>query len=58
MNLKDGYILIPSSDHSYSVVRMVKKKAVYNYKSRSYAEFVGDDYLEDGDIVVDALVAE
>ena len=58
MNLKDGSILIPSSDHSYSVVRMVKKKAVYSHKSRSYAEFVSDDYLEDGDIVVDALVAE
>lgn len=51
-------VLIPSDDHSYRVGSVKKMKVVYNNRYLSYSEYAGDEYLEDGDVVVEMDVAE
>lgn len=52
----DGlYILVPSSDHSYDLMRLTKTKVVENYGY--YSEYYDDDMLEDGDVVKEMWVA-
>jgi hypothetical protein len=51
-------VLVPSSDHGYVEVVVRKMKVVFNKKYRSYSEYMGDEYLEDGDEVVEREVAE
>ena len=58
MELKDGHILVSWPDHSYYVALIVTSKAVYNVKTREYSEYVGDDWLGDGEMVIDAKVAK
>ena len=43
---------------SYRIATVRKIKVVYNKKYRSYSEYAGDDYLEEGDEVVEMDVAE
>ena len=53
----DGlYILVPSSDHSYVLMRLAKTKVVKNYGY--YREYYDGDMLEDGDVVKEMWVAE
>ena len=51
-------VLVPDSDHEYREARVRKTKVVYNAKYRTYSEYAGDDYLEDGDEVVEMDVVE
>lgn len=51
-------VLVPDADHSYREATVRKTKVVYNKKYRVYSEYAGDDYLEDGDEVVEMDVAE
>lgn len=51
-------VLIPSDDHFYQEGRLCEKKVVYNKKYRSYTEYAGDEYLEEGDEVVTRWVVE
>lgn len=56
--LKDGEILVPAHDHSYRVARIRCVKAVYNAMYKTYSEYFGDDYLIEGNTVIDAKVTE
>lgn len=51
-------VLVPDSDHSYQKAVVRKMKVVYNKKYHEYSEYYGDDYLDDGDEVVEMDVAE
>lgn len=51
-------VLVPDSDHGYREATVRKTKVVYNKKYRAYSEYVGDEYLEDGDEVVEREVVE
>jgi hypothetical protein len=51
-------VLIPGIDHSYREAVIRRVKVVYNKKYRAYSEYAGDEYLEDGDEVVEMDVAE
>ncbi len=43
-------VLVPDDDHSFSKAPVNSETVTYNKKTRSYYEYAGDDYLEDGDI--------
>jgi hypothetical protein len=51
-------VLIPSDDHSYREATVRKVKVVYNKQHKEYSEYHGDEYLEEGDAVVEMEVAE
>lgn len=51
-------VLVPDSDHSYREATIRKMKVVYNKKYRAYSEYVGDEYLEDGDTVIEMEVVD
>jgi hypothetical protein len=51
-------VLIPGTDHSYREAVVKRINVVYNKKYREYSEYHGDDYLGDGDEVVEMDVAE
>lgn len=51
-------ILVPGSDHDYNVMIVQEDvDVVYNPTYNTYKEFVGEDYLEEGDTVIKASVA-
>jgi hypothetical protein len=58
MKLRDGQVLVPSHDHKYAIAWTSHKQVVWNRHSRSYSEYAGDDFLEDGDEVVTLPVVE
>lgn len=51
-------VLIPNGDHGYYVARIRKQKVVYNKKYEVYTEYMGDEYLDEGDEVIELDVAE
>ena len=51
-------VLIPSFDHSYREATIRRIKVVYNKKYREYSEYHGEEYLDEGDEVVEMDVAE
>lgn len=51
-------VLIPTTDHSYREAVVIKTKVVYNKKYREYYEYHGDEYLGEGDEVVEMDVAD
>jgi hypothetical protein len=51
-------ILVPSRDHSYREASIRLTKVVYNLKRKEYFEYHGEEFLEDGDIVKEVLVAD
>lgn len=51
-------VLIPDGDHGYNVARIRKQKVVWNEKYKVYTEYVGDEYLDEGDEVIELEVAE
>ncbi len=66
MELKNNQYLVPGFDHSYeireadeSVVNEMECiTVVYNIKVNMFFEYLGDEYLEDGDIYVDAPILD
>lgn len=58
MKLKDGEVLIPCGDHGYRIGDIVNAKAVWSEKHYEWKEYVGDSYLEEGDVVLDVMVAQ
>lgn len=51
-------VLVPSADHGYRVVAIQRMEVVYNKISKAYSEYAGDEYLEEGDEVVEMDVVE
>lgn len=51
-------VLIPDHDDGYYVAIVRKQKVVYNKKYEVYTEYVGDEYLDEGDEVIEMEVAE
>jgi hypothetical protein len=51
-------VLVPSGDHGYREVTVSEQKVVWNRYTRSYSEYAGEDYLEEGDTVVSRPVAD
>ena len=51
-------VLIPSSDHGYLEATIRRRKVVYNKKYKQYSEYYDDEYLNEGDEVVEMDVAE
>lgn len=58
MNHEDFPILVSSSDHGYEKAYIRTTNVVYNTKTRRYSEYVGDEYLEENEIVIKARVVE
>lgn len=54
---KREIILVPSSDHSYIEMNIRETQVVWNDLYKTYSEYAGDDYLEEGDEVVIRKVA-
>lgn len=50
-------ILVSVGDHQYTEATVKTMKVVYNSQDRTYTEYMGDDYLEPGDEVVERDVA-
>lgn len=50
-------ILVPSHDHIYYPSSVTATKAVFNSRYYSWSEYVGDEYLEEGDEVHTVWVA-
>ena len=46
-------VLVESDDHSYYETTVRRMKVVYNQFTGTYSGYFGDDYLEDGDEVVE-----
>ena len=46
-------VLVQSGDHSYYEATVWRMNVVYNRFTGIYSEYFGDDYLEDGDEVVE-----
>ena len=55
--LKEGEVLINSSDHCFYIGHIREQKAVYNHHDKSWYEYAGDDYLGEGDEVFVVKVA-
>lgn len=51
-------VLIPTNDHGYREATVRITKVVYNKRYRSYTEYFGDDFLEEGDEVIEMQVVE
>lgn len=51
-------VLIHDHDHGYYVAIVRKQKVVWNKKYKVYTEYMGDEYLGDGDEVLELEVAE
>ena len=51
IKLKENEVPAPSYDHSFGV-------AVYSPDTNEWSEYHGDEYLDEGDIVVDACLQE
>jgi len=51
-------VLVESSDHAYRESRLVMRKVVVNPKHKRVFEYMGDEHMLDGDVVVDRLVVE
>lgn len=51
-------VLIPDRDHGYYVAHVRKQKVVWNKKYKVYTEYMGDEYLGEGDEVLELEVAE
>ena len=58
MKLKNDEVLVPGNDHSYRVAQIRTAKATWNPAAREWFEYVGDEYLEDGEIVVEVSVVD
>lgn len=56
--IKDNQVLVPAHDHSYRVANLSEGKAVFNPRYNTWSEYHGDEYLDEGDIVVDVRIAE
>jgi hypothetical protein len=50
-------VLVPSHDHQYRKATVRKIKVVYNKKYREWYEYHGDEYLNEGDEVMEMNVA-
>lgn len=50
-------ILVPSHDHQYREATVSKMKVVYNNIYKEWYEYHGDDYLDEGDEVLEMDVA-
>ena len=46
-------VLVESDDHSYREATIRRMKVVYNQFTGIYSEYFDDNYLEDGDEVVE-----
>ena len=55
--LEKSSVLMLDNDHTYWVAHLTKKMVVQNLEGE-YSEFVGLDYLEDGDKVVEMWVVD
>jgi hypothetical protein len=51
-------ILVLSSDHTYQELEMRIQKVVWNTHTRTYVEYVGNEWLEPGEVVVERLTAQ
>jgi hypothetical protein len=49
-------ILKPWDDHQYTYVVLSKGKAVYNERYYSWSDYVGDEYLDEGDKVYEVYI--
>lgn len=51
-------VLVPGFDHGYRLVVVQRMEVVYNKITKTYSEYAGDEYLEEGDEVVEMDVVE
>lgn len=51
-------VLIPNGDHSYREAYVTRAKVVWNTCTRSWSEYVGDEYLDENESVYEKKVAE
>lgn len=51
-------VLVPNGDHGYYVAHVHKQKVVWNKTYKHYSEYMGDEYLDEGDEVIEMEVAE
>ena len=49
--LKPNEVLVESSDHGYRIAHVIERKVVFNTKYKTFSEYVGDEYLEENEIV-------
>lgn len=53
MNRADNRVLVPSHDHGYTMATTYTGKAIYNKNTCEWSEYHGEEYLQDGDKVID-----
>jgi hypothetical protein len=56
--MQENTVLVPANDHSYREARVRMTSVVWNARTRTYSEYVGDEYLEPGETVVQRPVAD
>ena len=55
--IKPGMVFVPGHDHDFSPLTIADEKIVYNAKFGHWGEYHGEEYLDEGDIILDAKVA-
>ena len=55
--LRSIEVLVPCSDHKYRTTNLELEKVVFNQRTWIYSEYYGDEYLEEGDVVIERYVA-
>jgi hypothetical protein len=52
-------VLVPTHNHAYREANLTEQvQVVYNKKYNSYSEYFGEDYLQEGDVVLLRTIVE
>jgi len=51
-------VLVPDGDHSLRLAPLVLKKVVCHEPSKTWSEYAGEEYLAEGERVVEVYVVE
>lgn len=55
--LRPVEVLVAGMDHKYRVALVMMEKVVWSPSAREFSEYCGDEYLCDGEIIVELPVA-
>lgn len=57
MKTETKKVLVSAHDHRYRVAQVTRMKVVFNKKYNEWSEYYGDEYLNEGDEVMEMDVA-
>jgi hypothetical protein len=58
MNTQTKKVLVSAHDHGYREAYVTRMKVVYNTKYQEWYEYHGDEYLSEGDTVLEMDVVD